>query len=94
MRLRSRAVIAMLTTLTATLALGVVVASPAQAYPSWEEVLAAKGNVEAKAAQVASIQVFMAQAQAAADAAQAEAQKKGDIFAAAREKFDEADQRT
>lgn len=94
MRLRSRAVIAMLTTLTATIALGVIGASPAQAYPSWDDVLAAKGNAEAKAAQVASIQDFMVQAQAAADAAQAEAQRLGDIFAVAREKFDEADQRT
>jgi murein DD-endopeptidase MepM/ murein hydrolase activator NlpD len=94
MRLRLRAGMAMLTTLTASLALGVIVASPAQAYPSWDDVLAAKGNAEAKAAQVASIQTFMVEVQAEADAAQAEAQRKGDLFAAAREKFDEADQRT
>ncbi len=93
-RLRLRAAIAVLTTLTATLALGVLVASPAQAYPTWNDVLAAKGNAAAKAAQVTSIQKFMVQVQADADAAQAEAQKKGDIFAVAREKFDVADQRT
>lgn len=94
MRQRVRAVIAAFTTLSAVFALGVVLADPAQAFPSWDDVVAAKGNAEAKAAEVASIQGYITQVQAEADAAQAEAQKKGDLFAAAREKFDEADQRT
>lgn len=94
MRQRIRAALAVLSTLMVTLTLGVAFADPAQAYPSWDDVIAAKGNAEAKAAEVASIQQFIVSVQAEADAAQAEAQKKGDIFAAAREKFDAADQRT
>ncbi len=94
MRQRIRAALAVLSTLMVTLTLGVAFADPAQAYPSWDDVIAAKGNAEAKAAEVASIQQFIVSVQAEADAAQAEAQKKGDTFAAAREKFDAADQRT
>lgn len=94
MRQRFRAALAVFSTLLVTLTLGVALADPAQAYPSWDDVIAAKGNAEAKAAEVANIQQFIVSVQAEADAAQAEAQKKGDIFAAAREKFDAADQRT
>ncbi len=94
MRQRVRAVFAAFTTLSAVFALGVVLADPAQAFPTWDDVIAAKGNAEAKAAEVQNIQNFITQVQAEADAAQAEAQRKGDLFAAAREKFDEADQRT
>ena len=94
MRMRIRGVLAVLTTLIATVALGVVVATPAAAYPSWDDVQAAMNNEAAKAEQVANIQGFIVQVQAEAQAAQDEAQRKGEIFAAAREKFDEADQRT
>ncbi len=94
MRQRVRAALAAFTTLMAVFALGVVIAEPAQAYPSWADVIAAKGNAEAKAAEVESIQGFIMQVQAEADAAQAEAQRKGDEFAIAQEKFDDADQRT
>jgi len=94
MRQRVRAALAAFTTLMAVFALGVVIAEPAQAYPSWDDVIAAKGNAEAKAAEVESIQGFIMQVQVEADAAQAEAQRKGDEFAIAQEKFDDADQRT
>jgi murein DD-endopeptidase MepM/ murein hydrolase activator NlpD len=67
-------------------------ADPAYAidYPSWEDVLAARGNEAAKQGEVERIQGIVGQLQAEVEAAQALAIQKADEYSAAQEAYDTA----
>lgn len=71
---------------------GVVAAPAAWAadYPSWSDVLAARNNEAAKTAEVANVQSKLAGLESAVTSTQAEAEAKGQIYADAQAKFDEA----
>ena len=72
-----------------------VTSAPAWAidYPSWDDVLAAKGNEQAKAAEVTRIQGLIVASQQEAAAAQALAEKRGAEYQVAQDAFDAADTR-
>lgn len=59
-------------------------------YPSWEDVLAARGSEEAKAAEVSKIRSLIETAQAEVEAAQAFAILKADEYSAAQDAYDTA----
>ena len=90
----SRAYLAIVLVAIAGLISGVVVSQSASAtdYPSWADVENARANESAKAAQIAQIQGLIATLQAEADAAMAEATKKGEEYGVAMEKYGAAEQ--
>lgn len=90
----SRANLAIVFIAIAGLISGFVVSQSASAtdYPSWADVENARANESAKAAQIAQIQGLIANLQAEADAAMAEATKKGEEYGVAMEKFGAAEQ--
>jgi murein DD-endopeptidase MepM/ murein hydrolase activator NlpD len=90
--LRSSRLLAILAIVTMFAAGGVIAAPAAWAtdYPSWNDVLAARNNETAKKAEVARVQATLAGLEDAVTSTQAEAQKKGDEYQAAQQKFDEA----
>ncbi|MCS5715444.1 peptidoglycan DD-metalloendopeptidase family protein [Herbiconiux sp. CPCC 205716] len=59
-------------------------------YPSWEDVLAARGSESAKQAEVERIQGIVAQLQTEVEAAQAFAAQKADEYTAAQDAYDTA----
>ncbi|GLK16926.1 peptidoglycan DD-metalloendopeptidase family protein [Herbiconiux flava] len=59
-------------------------------YPSWEDVLAARGSESAKQAEVERIQGLVAQLQTEVEAAQAFAAQKADEYTAAQDAYDTA----
>ncbi|NQX36007.1 M23 family metallopeptidase [Herbiconiux sp. VKM Ac-2851] len=59
-------------------------------YPSWEDVLAARGSESAKQAEVERIQGLVAQLQTEVEAAQAFAAQKADEYSAAQDAYDTA----
>ncbi|MBF4571531.1 peptidoglycan DD-metalloendopeptidase family protein [Herbiconiux sp. VKM Ac-1786] len=59
-------------------------------YPSWEDVLAARGSESAKQAEVERIQGIVAQLQTEVEAAQAFAAQKADEYSAAQDAYDTA----
>lgn len=59
-------------------------------YPSWEDVLAARGSEEAKAAEVSNIRSLIETAQAEVQAAQEFAIQKADEYSAAQDAYDTA----
>ena len=59
-------------------------------YPSWNDVLNARHNVEAKKRAIAQLQAILAELAAKAEAAQAEAERLGAIYQEAQDAFDEA----
>ena len=71
---------------------GVVAAPAAWAtdYPSWSDVLAARNNETAKAAEVARVQSVLAGLEAAVTTTQADAEAKGAAYFVAQQKFDDA----
>jgi murein DD-endopeptidase MepM/ murein hydrolase activator NlpD len=71
---------------------GVVAAPAAWAadYPSWSDVLAARNNEAATAAEVANVQSKLAGLEAAVTSTQADAEAKGQLYQDAQLKFDEA----
>lgn len=73
-------------TLTLTLALGTPAA--AASFPSWPEVQAAKANSANAAAAVENIRALIVQLDVAAQAAQAESEKRSTEFLIAQDKFD------
>ncbi|TFC42432.1 MULTISPECIES: peptidoglycan DD-metalloendopeptidase family protein [Cryobacterium] len=82
----------------AALTLAVTLASPispamAVDYPSWPDVLAAKSNTNAAAAQVTEIQNLIAGLQTEVERTQAEAEARGVELQTAQEKFDDASRR-
>jgi murein DD-endopeptidase MepM/ murein hydrolase activator NlpD len=82
----------------AALAVAAVVSSvsaPAWAvdYPSWEDVQAAKGNEQAKQAEISRIEGLIADAAAQVQQTEAIAQQRGAEYQAAQEEFDSADQK-
>ncbi len=62
----------------------------AAAYPSWDDVQAARQSQVATQAEVAKVQGLLAGLQDAVDSTQAVAQQKGDEYQAAQQKYDEA----
>ncbi|MFM6967581.1 MAG: peptidoglycan DD-metalloendopeptidase family protein [Microbacteriaceae bacterium] len=64
--------------------------SYAATYPSWQDVLDARNDEAAKKRAIAQLQGLLDTLTAAADEAQAEAQRLGTIFQEAQQKFDEA----
>jgi murein DD-endopeptidase MepM/ murein hydrolase activator NlpD len=63
-------------------------------YPSWADVLAARNNVAKKKAEIARLEKLLGQLQDQADATQAVAIEKGNLYAAAQQAFDEQDYKT
>lgn len=63
-------------------------------YPSWQDVQAAQQAEASAQALVAQIQAQLAQLKSAADAAQKDAQVKGDAYAKAQEAYDAQDYKT
>ena len=90
----SRTYFAIVLVAIAGLISGVVVSQSASAtdYPSWADVENARANESAKAAQIAQIQGLIVSLQAEADAAMAEATKKGEEYGVAMEKYGAAEQ--
>ena len=86
----------------ALIPVGAIVAAPADAqpvahatsYPSWADVQQAQQAENATKALVAQIQAQLAQLQAASQAAQADAQAKGDAYAKAQDAYDAQDYKT
>ncbi len=62
----------------------------ANTYPSWDDVLAARDNVNQQQAKIAEIRGLIASLAAAVEEAQAEAEEKGTIYYEAQLAFDEA----
>lgn len=79
----------------AALALVGLVAAPAYAtdYPTWEDVKAAKGNVEKTNAEISRIKGIIAGLESEVVTAQAIAQKRGEEYQEAQDAFDAADRR-
>lgn len=71
----------------------VVEPAHADSYPSWADVVKARKNQAAKAAQVAQIQKLIQQLADDLAAATADAENKGNAYDAAQNAFEEADQR-
>ena len=71
----------------------VPVAAQADDYPSWSEVLAARKDVRRKAAEVARLKGLLAKSRAAAEAAQREAEARGNVYQTARSRVDAAGER-
>lgn len=65
----------------------------ADSYPSWSDVLKARSNVKAKAAEIAKLKELLAKSQAAADAAQKVAEQKGTEYQTAQARVDAANER-
>lgn len=65
-------------------------AARANTYPSWDDVLAARDNVNQQQAKIAEIRGLIASLAAAVEEAQAEAEEKGTIYYEAQLAFDEA----
>ena len=81
--------------IVAMLATAGIIATPAPAawaadYPSWDDVIAARNNETAKAAEVARVQSLLAGLEAAVASTQADAEAKGQIYFDAQQKFDAA----
>lgn len=93
LRLRARRLIAMAGVI-GLLAAAAIVGSSAAAwavdYPSWADVAAARNNQAATQAAVTQIQSLLAGLQAEADRAAVDAKAKGELWAAADQKFQEA----
>jgi murein DD-endopeptidase MepM/ murein hydrolase activator NlpD len=66
--------------LIATLVVDAPRADAATSYPSWEDVMAARGQESAKAAQVSGIRALITDLSAAVDAATAEAERLGEAY--------------
>lgn len=90
-RIRSSIGAGLVTALTVTLALG----GPAAAagFPSWDDVQAAKANSASAAAAVDNIRALIVELDVAAQAAQAESDKRSTELLIAQDKFDEASER-
>lgn len=63
----------------------------AATYPSWTDVLNARNNVAAKKRAISQLEAFLKELNAKVEAAQNEAQRLGEIYMVAQEKFDEAE---
>jgi len=94
---RGRTVSRLLSTIAIVgmLATAGIIATPAPAawaadYPSWDDVIAARNNETAKAAEVARVQSLLAGLEAAVASTQADAEAKGQIYFDAQQKFDAA----
>ena len=87
---RTMAPMAAIASLLLAVTLGVqpATAAPAQ-YPSWADVQAAKRDEASAKAQLAALNKAITAAQAEVDRTQAEAQKRGEEYAAAEEAYDE-----
>jgi murein DD-endopeptidase MepM/ murein hydrolase activator NlpD len=71
----------------------VPLSAQADGYPSWKDVLAARGNVKKKAAEIAKLKGLLAKSQAAADAAQKRAEQLGAVYQTAQARVDSANER-
>jgi murein DD-endopeptidase MepM/ murein hydrolase activator NlpD len=71
----------------------VPLSAQADEYPSWKDVLAARGNVKDKAAEIAKIKGFLAKSQAAAEQAQRIAEQRGTEYQTAQARVDSANER-
>jgi murein DD-endopeptidase MepM/ murein hydrolase activator NlpD len=80
------------------LPVGAIAAAPADAspldYPTWQQVQQAQQAEDATKTLVAQIQAQLAQLQAASQAAQADAEAKGNAYAKAQEAYDQQDYET
>jgi murein DD-endopeptidase MepM/ murein hydrolase activator NlpD len=65
----------------------------AATYPTWQDVQNAKASESAKSAEIATINALIADLQAKVDAAQKDAEAKGELAQAAQLKYDEASQK-
>lgn len=68
-------------------------AAHADGYPSWNDVLKARADVKAKAAEIDKLKKLLAASQAAADAAQQVAEQRGGEYQSAQAKVDTANER-
>jgi len=87
----ARAVIAAVAAAALAVSLGVqpAIAAPAQDFPSWDDVQAAKRDEASAKAQLDSLKQSIASAQVEVDRTQAEAEKRGNEYAAAESAFDQ-----
>jgi len=87
----ARAVIAAVAAAALAVSLGVqpAVAAPAQDFPSWDDVQAAKRDEASAKAQLDSLKQSIASAQVEVDRTQAEAEKRGNEYAEAESAFDQ-----
>jgi murein DD-endopeptidase MepM/ murein hydrolase activator NlpD len=74
-------------------AVAVPTSAEAAGYPSWKDVLAARGDVRKKAAEIATLKGLLAKSQAAAERAQRVAEQRGTEYQAAQARVDSANQR-
>ncbi|WP_375389096.1 M23 family metallopeptidase [uncultured Amnibacterium sp.] len=70
----------------------VPLSAQADEYPSWQDVLDARGDVTEKAKEIAKIKALLARSQAAADAAQKVAEQRGTEYQAAQARVDTANE--
>ncbi|GAA4749045.1 peptidoglycan DD-metalloendopeptidase family protein [Amnibacterium soli] len=73
-------------------AVAVPMSAEAAGYPSWKDVLAARGNVKKKREEIATLQGLLAKSQAAAERAQKIAEQRGTEYQAAQARVESADQ--
>jgi len=87
----ARAVIAAVAAAALAVSLGVqpAIAAPAQDFPSWDDVQAAKRDEASAKAQLDSLKQSIASAQVEVDRTQAEAEKRGNEYAEAESAFDQ-----
>jgi murein DD-endopeptidase MepM/ murein hydrolase activator NlpD len=71
----------------------VPLSAQADEYPSWKDVLNARGNVKDKAAEIARIKGFLARSRAAAEKAQRLAEQRGTQYQTAQARVDSANER-
>jgi murein DD-endopeptidase MepM/ murein hydrolase activator NlpD len=71
----------------------VPLSAQADGFPSWKDVLAARGDVKKKAAEIATLQGLLAKSQAAAEQAQKLAEQRGAQYQTAQAKVDSANER-
>ena len=76
-----------------TTAVAVPMSAEASGYPSWKDVLAARGDVTKKAAEIATLKGLLAKSQAAAEQAQKVAEQRGAEYQTAQGRVDSATQR-
>ncbi len=93
MRLHTRRAAIALAATGAIALVAVPTVARADDYPSWSDVLAARRNVKAKAAEIGRLKGLLAKSRAAAAAAQREAERRGTVYQGAVAQVDAASSR-